>query len=93
MADFEKRLDEMFTRQQFIPVLDLHPLHRELLAITPSRDVSYADAMRIYAKFTWLNTYPRNYDDGVWESLELHYPKEPRPRLTDSDGLWEELGL
>lgn len=34
-----------------------------------TNDINIKHLVRVYKKFTWLMTHPKNYEDGLWETF------------------------
>lgn len=66
MPSLEERLDAVFaSRENMTPTCLLQELSKEVYNFKGSSEAH----TRICKKLTWLNVYPRDYDDGAWEQF------------------------
>lgn len=66
MSSLEARLDALYARRDnMTPTCTLQGLSKEVYNFKGSAEAH----TRICKKLTWLNVYPRDYNDGAWEKF------------------------
>ena len=60
----EAELDDVFKHKRDY-VNSARPCHVKFASI-PITDANREQILRLYQKFTWLQVYPRDYNDGHW---------------------------
>lgn len=60
----EAELDDVFKHKRDY-FNSARPCHVKLASI-PITDANREQILRLYQKFTWLQVYPRDYNDGYW---------------------------